>query len=130
MWQRVLLGTFLLTGRFGLKPGTVGEAARGPLAAITASQAGLTAGSGRLNLSHPSPLPGMTLALALTPDTESPKKPETDWEREVWTWVEPEYNVLKPKTPLSKADGACVFICLQHWEAHAKEFARCLTVHV
>ena len=47
-----------------LKPSTVAEAARGPLAAVTASQAGLTAGPNLLNLNHPRPAPGRTLALA------------------------------------------------------------------
>ena len=83
--------------RAGLKPSTVGETARAPLAASTASQAGLTAGPDCLNLNHPSPLRGMTPSLPtpLAPHTEArdtnapdtkalaTTKPETDWERYV-----------------------------------------------
>ena len=50
---------------------------------------------------HPSPLPDMTLALP--PNTNNP---ETDWEREVWKWVNPEFNELITKATLSKAEGA------------------------
>ena len=135
--------------RVGLKPSTVGETARGPLAASTASQAGLTAVPDWLNLSHPSPLPGMTQSLPtptglprpLAPKTEAPDtyapdttalattKPETDWEREVWKWVELEFDELKKKMPLSKAEGACGVICHPSTDAHMKEFTRCLTEH-
>jgi len=65
------------------------------------------------------------------PDTKAlaTTKPETDWEREVWKWVEPEFKELTKKAPLSKAEGACGVICHPWTEAHTKEFTRCLTEH-
>ena len=77
--------------------------------------------------SLPTPLAPDTKA----PDTKAPaaKKPETDWEREVWKWVEPEFDELKKKMPLLKAEGACGVICHPSTDAHMKEFTRCLTEH-
>ena len=67
------------------------------------------------------------MTLALAPNTNNPV--ETEWEREVWKWVEPDFNELINKPPLSKADGGCGVICHPWTEAHTKEFAGCLTDH-
>ena len=65
------------------------------------------------------------------PDTEAlaTTKPETDWEREVWKWVELEFKEFTKKEPLSKAEGACGVICYPWTEAHTKEFTRGLTTN-
>ena len=73
--------------------------------------------------SLPTPLaPDTTAPDTKAPDTKAPaaKKPETDWEREVWKWVELEFDELKKKMPLSQAEGACGVICHQYTEAHTK----------
>ena len=53
----------------------------------------------------------------------------SDWEKHVWMHVETEYETLKTKNALGKAEGAVGTICNEWTEGHMKEFTKNLTEH-
>ena len=53
----------------------------------------------------------------------------SDWEKHVWMHVETEYETLKTKNALGKAEGAVGTICNEGTESHMKELTKNLTEH-